>query len=162
MRSMITRNSNIPENDDPYKRPEQIEILRNAYATVASRVFICTRIWLHQRVVCTRSMYQSGTSRAVKFRPVASSFCFVASRGAATLFKRRWNEGTLWLTILSRNGQRPGGSATRRNIYSARRAYAQRVSIAIYETQTRTLLEFYLLPVISPTMPPRFDSQPGF
>lgn len=74
---------------------------------------------------CTRSVYQSGTSRAVKFRPVASSSSrFVASLclslslsggGAKRLLERRGrNEATLWLTIPSCNGQRPGGSATRR------------------------------------------------
>lgn len=94
-------------------------------------VILVARVYIHLAreydciKECTRSVYQSGTSRAVKFRPVASSSSrFVASLclslslsggGAKRLLERRGrNEATLWLTIPSCNGQRPGGSATRR------------------------------------------------
>lgn len=93
---------------------------------------------------CTRSVYQSGTSRAVKLRPVASSSRFVASLSSVGSDeedeRRRRNEATLWLTIPSCNGQRRGGSATRRQ--DLFRSTCVRVSIAIYE---RTLLKFRLI-----------------
>lgn len=95
---------------------------------------------------CTRSVYQSGTSRAVKFRPVASSSSrFVASLSSG---ERRCSKeedetkplyGWPFPPVMGNVQAAPRHAA---KIYSAPRASAQRVSLAIYE---RTLLKFRLI-----------------
>lgn len=133
--------------------PNFLILLRSMEEEKSEMKRLVARVYIHlareyDRIKeCTRSVYQSGTSRAVKLRPVASSSRFVASL-FLFLFcgddeedeRRRRNEATLWLTIPSCNGQRRGGSATRRQ--DLFRSTCVRVSIAIYE---RTLLKFRLI-----------------
>lgn len=90
---------------------------RHGYATGCSRVYSsCTRIWLHQRVYAERVSIRDFTgSKVPSGSIIIIPLCCLSLQWGATLFeRRRRNEATLWLTIPSCNGQRPGGSATRR------------------------------------------------
>lgn len=104
----------------------------------SSRVYSsCTRIWLHERVYAQRVSIRGFTGSKVPSGSIIIPLCCLSlalgEGGANVVLERRWNGATLWLTVPSGNGQRRGGTATRRPTC---------VSIAIYQ---RTPLKFRLI-----------------
>lgn len=95
----------------------------------SSRVYSsCTRIWLHERVYAQRVSIRGFTGSKVPSGSIIVPLCCLSlalgEGGANVVLERRWNGATLWLTVPSGNGQRRGGTATRRqHLFAARRAY---------------------------------------
>lgn len=121
--------TNISENVGPPNVPACHERVR--YCCLAC-------IHLHANMIASKSgvyaqhvSIRDFTGSKVPSSSIIILLCYLL--GQATLFKRRWNESTLWFTILSGNGQSPGGPITRRTIYFARHVCPLRVSIVIYE-----------------------------